>query len=696
MSSTDVFFSERNEAMLQRVLYNDICRRTGNDLSERQASRLIKTVKHYMGEIHRVQKGQPANELNKEVLRVVLPDFILYLDRKQRDDRSVVSDIEVGPGPGPGPGLSDDAETVPEDRRIQDIGTAFTKLQNSRQENRSKPPVQDFRLSLQDEPSVSMDVFERMKSEREAEAARTVQQQLAITQSSQVQITQTYSKLQGQVQGQGQGQGQGQAAFANTLDVYSKSNRRAAEEAEAAFAEAERRRLESRANASNVFTNAPPPDMRALILGDKTNIDRRANESAGNPTLVRDSRTTSQQMLITHEPETMAYKETELNLFVYSGDRDWISPASSTETRYNFTVNFDPSNLPTGLRLSPTSTVKFRNIVRVEFIKAIMPGEGLDVIVSKGSSSTTYDSSVNVNILSFPYIQVRIPELDTNNYGTNQGLNSAFGVLQYDGNWISDTSIATQRGYLAMIPKFMKCQKTYTPTPLATIQKLSFRFERPDGTLLSTAADTLDITQIFPSFAMTTAVFTATGPPAAFTNTYYFKDAGVDLSGSAYYWLKTSKYFNHWNVSKGDKIVVKNLQWAASMTGGGASQQTDFLSYLQQDAGLLVVDTGVITGSALANYVFSSGGTNSYNAQGYANAILVRGKFADPTTGVFTPSALGGITDDYANTAYLSYFLTNNLLTTGRLINLNHQVQVAMRVITRELDSTGILRPDNL
>jgi len=684
MSSTDVFFSEKNESMLQRVLYNDICRRTGSDLSEKQASRLIKTVKHYMGEVHRVQKGQPATELNKEVLRIVLPDYIMYLDRKQRDDRSVVSDIESGSGSLDG---TQEAATQPEDRRIQDIGTAFTKLQNSRQENRSKPPVQDFRLSLQDEPVMSMEVFERMKTEREAEAARTV---LLQTQTQVVQ-TREMSMSSGPLSlGQGsQGQG-GQAKFADTLDVYSRSSRRANEEAEAAYADAERRRLEARANASNVFTNAPPPDMRALILGNRTNLDRTRNEATGNPSLVRDSRTTSQQMLITHEPETMAYKETELNLFVYSGDRDWIS--NSSETRYNFTVNFDPSNLPVGLRMSPTATVKFRNIVRIELIKAIMPGEGLDMIVSK-SGAAAYDSSVNVNILSFPYIQVRIPELDTNNYGTNQGLNSAFGVLQYDGNWISDTSIATQRGYLAMIPKFMKCQKTYTPTPLATIQKLTFNFQRPDGTPLSTSADTLDIGQIIPSFAMTAGNFTAAG---ALTNTYYGKDVAVDVSGSAYYWIQTKTFFNHWNVTKGDKIVMKNLQWAASLTGPGAAQQTDFLSYIQQDAGLLVVDTGVITGNSPSTYVFQSGGANSYNAQGYANAILVRGKFADPTTGVFTPTALGGVADNYTNTGYLSNFLTNNATTTGRLINLNHQVQVSMRVITRELDSTGILRPDNL
>ena len=682
MSSTDVFFSEKNEAMLQRVLYNDICRRTGSDLSERQANRLMKTVKHYMGEIHRVKNGQPASELNKEVLRVVLPDYIMYLDRKQRDDRSVVSDIEVGDGREAQDATA--TASLPEDRRIQDIGTAFSKLQTARQENRSKPPVQDFRLSLNDEPALSMDVFERMKSEREAEAARTMEKQLALTQTSMVVKTRQTQGAQGSLPSQG-----GQAAFAETLDVFAKSSRRAAEADETAFADAERRRLESRANASNVFTNAPPPDMRALILGDRTNLDRRINESAGNPSLIRDSRTTSQQMLIAQEPDTMAYKESELNLFVYSGDRDWIS--NSTETRYNFSVNFDPSNLPVGLRLSPTATVKFRNIVRIELIKAIMPGEGLDMIVSK-SGDGAYDSSVNVNILSFPYIQVRIPELETNNYGTNQGLNTAFGVLQYDGNWISDTSVTTQRGYLAMIPKFMKCQKVYTPTPLATIQKLTFNFQRPDGTALSTAADTLDISQIIPSFAMTAGNFSAGG---ALTNTYYEKDVAVDTNASAYYWLQTGKYFNHWNVTKGDKIVIKNLQWGTAATGNAAPQVADFLNYIQQDGGLLVVDTGVITGTAPANYVFSSGGTYSYNAQGYANAILVRGKFADPTTGVFTPVALGGIADSYTS-GNISHYLTNTPLTSGRLINLNHQVQIAMRVITRELDSTGILRPDNL
>jgi hypothetical protein len=256
--------------------------------------------------------------------------------------------------------------------------------------------------------------------------------------------------------------------------------------------------------------------MRALFMGDTQQLARKmeqgaivpvipANHAAGNSTtalpnpLAPPRETSAQQILITREPNTMTYKETELNLFVYSGDRDWIS--NSRETRYDFSVSFDPANLPVGLRLQPTATVKFKNIVRIELVKAIMPGESVDSMVTRtyNGSAFAYSAPYNFNILSFPYVQVRIPELDNNSYGTNQTLNAAFGVLQYDANWIYDTNNAVARGYFAMIPKFMKCQKVYSPTPLSTLNKLSFRFERPDGTLVSNIPDTLDVFQIYSS-----------------------------------------------------------------------------------------------------------------------------------------------------------------------------------------------------
>ena len=235
-----------------------------------------------------------------------------------------------------------------------------------------------------------------------------------------------------------------------------------------------------------------------------------------------------------------------------------------------------------------------------------------------------------------------------------------------------------------MIPKFLKCQRVYSPTPLATLQKLSFQFQRPDGSLLSTVSDTLDITQIYPSNALDAGRFSVTGG-----SVYQYDSTGADVSGSAYYWLKTSTYFNRWSVSKGDRILVKNLAWSAVPTAGTntVKQLPDVINTLQATGGLLVVDTGVIAGTVF---------TNSYNKQGYANAIIVRGAFLDPTlTGATGAASPGGIVDDYT-TGNVSRYLTTTTLTTGRLLNLSHQVQVCMRVILREMDSTGILRPDNL
>ena len=699
-SPTDVFFGKQNVTMLQRVLYNDICRRYGNDLNEKQATRLMKTVQHYMSEVYRVQGDKPAPVLNKEVLSTVLPDYMMYLERsRSSSSRSVVSDIEAGPG---NESVSMERvemiENVEVSRSRMDVSNAFSELQAQRQDVRPKPPaVKDFHISLQDEAPVSLDSFDRIRKEREAEALRTSELILSAqtqTQGQQWQAQQLGQQQQQQLQQQQQrpSSSQGQQMYAEANDVFSRDRRRANDEADALYAERERQRLLNRAQ-----TELPvPPYMRSIYLGDKQVLSRTMNTAAGNPTLALP--TTSepsrglQQMIVTREPDTMAYKETELNLFVYSGDRDWAS--NSTETRYNFTVNFNPSNTPTGLRLSPSATAKFRNIVRVELVKAIMPGEGLDLMVTK-TAAGTYDSSLNMNILSYPYIQVRIPELDNNIYGTNLSLNAAFGVLQYDANWVNDTGNSQQRGYLAMIPKFLKCQKVYSPTPLATIQKLSFRFERPDGALLSQTLDTLDISYIYPTLAMTPAVF---GLPNALTNTIYQKDTATDVNGSCYFWLKTSSFFNHWTVSKGDRILLQNLTWSTPAAGGLLSPVTDLTNYLQGTSGLLVVGTGLITGTG-TSAVFSDGTSaagNGYNAQGYANAILVRGRFQDPTTtGTFLPYEFGSVPDSYAS-GNLSHYLVNTGLTAGRLLNQSHQVQVALRVITREYDSTGILRPDNL
>ena len=664
----EVFFNEKNEGMLQRVLYSDICRRTGGDLSERQAERLIKTVKHYMGEVYRVKgDSSTVGVMNREVLQVVLPDYMMYMERTARSSgRSVISDIEIGPATASAAAEPVIAGAITDGGRM-DLDTAFSKLQSSRQQGVQKPPAPtDFRISLQNEGPVPMDVFERIKQDRQDEAIR----QTALAAPS-----------QGPAVAQG-GQGayaapSGQGAYALATDNYARSRRRAEEESEAAFAEAERRQLESRAAASRQSQASlpEPPDMRALLLGNTQNLDR-TRQTYEEPAVP-----TRQQMIITREPSTIEYKESELNLFVYSGDRDWAS-TSSTETRYNFSVAFNPNNTATGLRLTPASTAKFRNIVRIELVKAIMPGESLDSVVTRtyNGSSFAYDAPYNMNILSFPYIQVRIPELDTNTYGTNLGLNASFGVLQYDANWVYDTSNDMARGYFAMIPKFLKCQKVYSPTPLTTLQRLSFRFERPDGSLLSAVPDTLDIAEVRSSKEL-----------AASASMPYGYDAGVENGTSAaYYCIVTKKYFNTYTVSKGDRIMMQNFLWQNAPTGSVVNQLADLTNHLTASSGFIVVDTGCLASNTL---------TLGANKQGYCNCIVVRGKFSDPTTGATATVQLADTADASAGTASagtLTAFLKNTDLATGRLLNQSHQVQIALRVITRDLDSTSVIRPDNL
>ena len=682
----EAFFDQNNEATLQRALYNDICRRIGGDLNEKQASRLMKTVKHYMGEVYRVKgSSQSITQMNKDVLVTVLPDYMMYMERSvQSSERSVISDIELGngmEGAGEVRGYLEDLPAAASRPREQlDVGTAFTQLQSNRQnQNKVKAPeMPDFRMKLNDEGPVPVDVFEKIKQDREAESARAAA---------------TAAPTSG-----------GMASFVAAGDSFVRERRRAQDTADEAYADQERRALEARASAAQQAqgTLPLPPDMRGLFFGDKQTLDRtlnrvpvgmeaRSNTAAGNPTVALGTSERApgggrQQMIITREPESMEYKENELNLFVYSGDRDWIS--NSSETRYDFSVNFDPGNGVKGLRLSPTSTAKFRNIVRVELVKAIMPGESVDSLVTRtySGSAFTYSNAYNFNVLSFPYVQVRIPELDNNVYGTNQGLNAAFGVLQYDANWIYDTNNPVARGYLAMIPKFLKCQKTYTPTPLATLQKLSFRFERPDGDLVSTVADTLDIQSINSSKAI---VATAAMP-------YGYDSAVENGTGSAYYFIRTSTFFNVYTVQKGDRIIVKNLKWSTAPGTSAAVQLQDFLTFVQDDGGLLVVDVGY---TALGG-AFSTIATGAANKQGYCNYIIVRGKFTDPTTGTLLTSPLGGLGDSSTPVSLtgdtLSEYLDSNNLSTGRLLNQSHQVQVALRVITREMDSTSVLRPDNL
>lgn len=599
----DSFFSDPNEQMLLRVLYQDIQRRNpSTPLSAKQRDRLERTIKHYMGEVHRVKKGGDIRVLNKEVLTAVLPDFLEYLNRQV-------------PPPDRQP------QKTSMDMLQTDVDTRYAQIQEERHDVKAAPPTPpDFRIPLDDDAIDPMALFEQARKQRDAEIKAAAAARAESTEKK------------GDIQQQ------------QPLPIQEMNTR------------------------IPQYSSQPPPRM-----------------PEANPTLALPSRRAAAgvlpQEMVQTEGDIVKYKENEFNLFCYSGDRNWAS-LTSTENRYNFSVVFNGGSSGGGASSAATQN-KFRNIVRIELVKCILPVEGVDVLVDVSGSRTVLKTSLNTNALSFPYLMVLCPELDTNNSGTNSMLDRAIGTIQYDANWISDNTYSTQRnGYLAMIPKFMKCQKVYSPTPLSTLQKLTCRIQRPDGSLLSTSPDAFTISRFTLSEDLS-------GTKVATGNFYGGPDVATGLS--SFIWIRLSSWFNRYTFNPGDRILLKNLVLDRSLyTATTKNAPDDFIQYLQNQQGLLVVNIGYISGTEVAPTY-----TAGPNTVGYANCIIVDARRADPTTGAVTISPFGG--DTTSGIAFCTA-ISNvaNKVTSGALINLSHQTQVVFRVITRDMDASTHLRPDNL
>ena len=371
-----------------------------------------------------------------------------------------------------------------------------------------------------------------------------------------------------------------------------------------------------------------------------------------------------QDYVIPQEP-VVKYIEKETNIFLSSLDRDWSR--NNGENRYNFSIKFNPGNTRSGYGLSPAIHQRFRNIVRIEFVKTIVPTEGLDAVVrNTGSSgSPTYDTTRIYNVFSFPYVAVRIAELNTNGFSTNPDQdNNTFAMIHYDSTWMADnaSSNTNRSAYTSMIPKFLKCQRVYEPTPLGSLQKLSIRLERPSMDLISPSNDAFDLS----------GVFLSDNVPAGITNNSVY-----NISGNNYIFLQTSTYFLQTAFGEDDRIYIQNV------IATGAAAANDFTTFMNQSAGHLVVGIASNTAGTI---------TDGANAQGYANYVIIRSRFMDPTTGSVARDIFGGASDDTA----LGDVLKALVQTDARMINANRQVHMVFRIITREMDSASNIRPDNV
>jgi len=628
------FLSAQNQTMLDRLVYTDFQRRLGSDLSDRQKQRLVRTVRHYSEQVAQSMPTLPLQEKNARVLSETVPDFLSYLNRSA--SAPAVQDSDV---------------------TRMDVATRFSQLQTERQGAKATPPAPpNFRIALQEEGPSPLSQFEIARKQREEEVKR------------------------------------GEQMMAETMQAdseFSTAAQRASEQEQRILVDRERSRaMAQREAASEMASRLVTPDPRRVFMkdvldgapqGQGTPLETILNGASGlgdaNMTLALPTaprlKPPQQADVLIRQEDILAYKENEYNLFVYSADRDWV--ANKSQNRYNFTVNFDPANNGPGATYAPSASVKFKNITRIELVKTILPIEGVDIIQTvTNATGPVYGTALNINVLSFPYLNVQIPELDTNSFGTDTYLNQAFATLQYDANWVTDNNTASKGGYLAMIPKFLKCQKVYTPTPLATMRKLSISIQRPDGCLVSDTLDTLDVNAIVSSYWIN-------GSGATVTGTDYDDTTGT------YLWINTSTWFSRFMVNQGDRVQFKNLSFPASYAGNAAARD-DLLTFLQRPEGHLVVQIAYST--AAPAYI------DGANSVGYANYIIIRSKMTDPTTGSTSVDTFGKLGSTANNTFLNTLTPTNGA--TGRLINLSHQTTLVFRVITRDLDPTTRLRPDNI
>jgi len=416
------------------------------------------------------------------------------------------------------------------------------------------------------------------------------------------------------------------------------------------------------------------------------------------------------QDYIIPQEDVVKYRETEHNIFITSSDRNWL--LNNSENRYNFSVIFNTGNTTGALGYNGAIQQRFRNIQRIEFVKAIVPIESLTALV-RVPASGSFDTSRVVNIFSLPFAGVRIAELNNNSFSTNPEEDNTFSIVQYDSTWSSDLYVpqsylpstsagfanapADKTGYTGFIPKFLKTQRIYSPTPLATLNKLSIRMERHNTELISSDPDVFSISRIQLGDLITN--FGGTGTTTDATN---YCAATATNAENPYIFIKTTNYFLFSAISEGDII---NIQGCTVTPSGAvtASGAVDFTNFINKSAGQYVVATGYIAVSG-GNSVITLGRNNA----GYCNVIIIRNRFDNPaTTGGTTrnlgPSYFGGFLSEEedaktGSSSGLTYLLnqTATVQTGCALINTSRQTNFVLRIITRDMDATSNVRPDNV
>jgi hypothetical protein len=297
-----------------------------------------------------------------------------------------------------------------------------------------------------------------------------------------------------------------------------------------------------------------------------------------------------------------------------------------------------------------------------------------------------FDTRIYMGLSRYPYLLLRIDELDNVFKGTNNWVDKAFSTLLFDKafhtntlstDYISGTSTSIVnsipkqgfhteylRGFMKYNPAYFEKKKFYN-NPLANLNRMSITITDPRGNFINVQKDVLNISAI----AYTAVVSTVTGTELVPTSAWPWS------TQSSYKMIKitTSTYFSNRLFRIGDRVIINLFAFNATHTG---TDDGRFLAFITRNEGHVIINLDVET----------DGTANTAN-RGFINNIYISppGEMDSNNQTIDASTYYDATNIDFANVS-----------TYGRLINIDMQTQLLFRIVTRDPDTATVLQPINI
>ena len=351
---------------------------------------------------------------------------------------------------------------------------------------------------------------------------------------------------------------------------------------------------------------------------------------------------------------------------VNSLDRYW---ENSLESRYNYKVQFNQSSGFEGAAISHL----YKNIVSVELVSAIMP---MDTTVN------TFDTRIYGSLMKYPYLLLRIDELDNVFRGTNSWADMAFSTLLFDKvfftntlspDYINGTNGGTSivnsspktgfaseyiRGFMKFNPAYFEKKKFYN-NPLASLNRMTIQITDPRGNLINDHSDVLSLSNI----GFTSNLATITGLELT-------ASAGFPYANqSAFKMIKVTADtpFSNRLFRVGDRVLFKNF---TSNTALSAINNSTFNSFINRTEGHIIINLDLEDNNV-------SGGNKSFISNLYISP-----------PGSYTSNTVSGYYDNTTLDFTGARF--------GSVINMDLQTHLLFRIVTRDPDTSIVMKPINV